>query len=181
MAGPALPGKDILLYQLKVSSERSIYQSAYTIDITKSFDQIFNILEKEENNDRAREKMYSICKEMKMSPEMAKDMIEDLLSPGYRYLMKTDPAAFLSKVKCPVLALGGNKDVHVPSSQNLKAAEQILEKAGNKNYKIVEFPNINHLFQTANTGFPMEYPLIEETMAPVVLETIGDWIIKQVK
>jgi hypothetical protein len=96
-------------------------------------------------------------------------------------LLTIDPVTILSKVKCPVLALGGNKDVHIPSSQNLKAVEEILQKAGNKNYKTMEFHNINHLFQTANTGSTMEYSLIEETIAPVVLKTIGDWIIKQVK
>jgi len=181
MAGPALPGKDILLYQLKVSSEKSVYQSTYTVEITKSWEQIFHILEKEENDDRARERMYSICKGMKLPPEMARDMIEYNLSAENRYLMRTDPATFLAKVKCPVLALGGNKDVHVPSSQNLKAVEEILQKAGHENYRTVEFPDINHLFQTANTGLTTEYPLIEETIAPVVLNTIGDWIIKQVK
>ena len=108
-------------------------------------------------------------------------MIEDLLSPEKRCLITIDPATILSKVKCPILALGGDKDVHIPSSQNLKAVEEILQKSGNKNYKIVEFPKINHLFQTANTGLTMEYSLIEETMAPVVLKTIGDWIIEQVK
>ena len=78
---------------------------------------------------------------------MAEDMIELYLSPELRYLLTIDPVTILSKVKCPVLALGGNKDVHIPSSQNLKAVEEILQKAGNKNYKTVEFPNINHLFQ----------------------------------
>lgn len=91
------------------------------------------------------------------------------------------PTAILSKVKCPVLALGGKKDIHIPSSQNLKVIEEILQKAGNKNYKIMEFPNLNHLFQTANTGLPMEYSLIEETIAPIALKTIADWIVEQVK
>jgi dipeptidyl aminopeptidase/acylaminoacyl peptidase len=98
-----------------------------------------------------------------------------------RYFIKTDPAAILSKVKCPVLALGGKKDVHIPTTQNLKAIEEVLQKAGNKNYKIAEFPDLNHLFQTANTGLPMEYPLIKETIAPIVLKTIADWIAEQVK
>ena len=64
---------------------------------------------------------------------------------------------------------------------SLKVIEEILQKAGNKNYKIIEFPNLNHLFQTANTGFPMEYPLIEETIVPIPLKTIADWIVEKVK
>ena len=177
MAGPALPGKDIWLYQLKIMTK----YSAFAEDPIKYYERIITILDKEQNDEKVREKISSIYKEMKIPSEMAKATIEYLLSPWMRYFIKTDPAAFLSKVKCPVLALGGKKDVHVPSSQNLKSIEEALQKAGNKNYEIVEFPNINHLFQTANTGLPMEYSLIEETIAPVVLQTIGDWIFKQVK
>lgn len=174
MAGPALPGRDIYLYQQKVFPGQSVFQSVS--------ERILTVIEKEKNEDIAREKISSILKEIKIiTPRMAEDMIELFLSPELRYLITIDPVTILSKVKCPVLALGGNKDVHIPSSQNLKAVEEILQKAGNKNYKTVEFPNINHLFQTANTGSTMEYSLIEETIAPVVLKTIGDWIIKQVK
>ncbi|WP_347158029.1 hypothetical protein [Pontibacter chitinilyticus] len=34
---------------------------------------------------------------------------------------------------------------------------------------------LNHLFQTATTGSPAEYSLIEETFAPFALETISSW------
>jgi pimeloyl-ACP methyl ester carboxylesterase len=178
MAGPALPGKDIYLHQLKVASG----QSAYVKDTAKSWERIKTILEKEQiDEDRASEEIYSIlADEIKMPVMQARYVAEFFLSPWMRYFLKKDPADILSKVKCPVLALGGKKDVAIPSSQNLKAIEEILQKAGNENYKIVEFPNLNHLFQTANTGLPMEFSLIEETMAPVVLKTIADWVMDQV-
>ena len=38
---------------------------------------------------------------------------------------------------------------------------------------------MNHLFQTAGTGAPAEYGMIEETMAPEALETISDWILER--
>jgi hypothetical protein len=38
---------------------------------------------------------------------------------------------------------------------------------------------LNHLFQTAPTGAPSEYSEIEETIAPVVLDKIASWILKQ--
>jgi pimeloyl-ACP methyl ester carboxylesterase len=179
MAGPALSGKDIWLYQLKVALGRNISAK----ETAKSWKRIVAILDKEQTDeDRSSEKIYSILvDEIKMPAMTAKEVTEHFLSPWMRYFIKTDPAAILSKVKCPVLALGGKKDVHIPSTQNLKAIEEILKKAGNKNYKIAEFPNLNHLFQTANTGLPMEYPLIEETIAPIALKTIADWIVEQVK
>jgi uncharacterized protein len=41
---------------------------------------------------------------------------------------------------------------------------------------VKELPGLNHLFQTATTGLHTEYASIEETMAPVALETISNWI-----
>jgi hypothetical protein len=35
------------------------------------------------------------------------------------------------------------------------------------------------LFQTAKTGALSEYAEIEETIAPVALEKLGSWILKQ--
>ncbi len=43
---------------------------------------------------------------------------------------------------------------------------------------LVELPNLNHLFQTARTGAIGEYADIEETVAPVALDTMSAWIVK---
>jgi hypothetical protein len=34
------------------------------------------------------------------------------------------------------------------------------------------------LFQTARSGLPAEYPEIEETISPLVLQKIADWILR---
>jgi pimeloyl-ACP methyl ester carboxylesterase len=83
----------------------------------------------------------------------------------------------LRKVQCPVLALDGGKDLQVSAAQNLPAIRSAL--TDNPNAQIVELPNLSHLFQTATTGGLNEYSQIEETIAPVALDTMTDWIIKQ--
>jgi len=85
----------------------------------------------------------------------------------------------LSKVKCPVLAINGEKDLQVPPKENLSAIEEALKAGGNQNYSIKELPGLNHLFQTAQTGAPSEYAKIEETISPAVLKLIGNWILEQ--
>jgi hypothetical protein len=80
-------------------------------------------------------------------------------------------------VRCPVLALDGSKDLQVSASQNLPTIRAAL--ANNPNAEIVELPGLNHLFQTATTGSPVEYGQIDETIAPVALNTMTDWIVKQ--
>ena len=77
----------------------------------------------------------------------------------------------------PVLAINGEKDLQVPPKEDLEAIDQALKDAGNKDYKIMLLPNLNHLFQTTKTGAQSEYFEIEETLAPIALQTIGDWIV----
>ena len=83
------------------------------------------------------------------------------------------------KVKCPVLAINGEKDLQIPPKENLSAIEEALKSGGNQDYTIKELPNLNHLFQTAQTGLPTEYAKIEETISPNALKLIGDWILEQ--
>jgi hypothetical protein len=41
---------------------------------------------------------------------------------------------------------------------------------------VVKLAGLNHFFQTAQTGSPAEYGQIEETISPVALNLIGEWI-----
>jgi hypothetical protein len=77
-----------------------------------------------------------------------------------------------------VLALYGSKDLHVPPAQNLPPLREALRESGNQDYRAEELPGLNHLFQHARTGSPVEYGGIEETMAPAVLDEIAGWILK---
>ena len=101
------------------------------------------------------------------------------MSPWFRYFINYDPATVLVKVKCPVLAIDGSKDVQVSPTENLTAIRAALDHAGNHNIETVEFPGLNHLFQHAMTGAPSEYAEIKETAAPEVLEKIGSWILER--
>ena len=87
----------------------------------------------------------------------------------------------MEKVKIPVLALNGGKDLQVPAKIDLMEIEKALKKGGNKNFKIVELPGLNHLFQTAKTGSPVEYSKIAETFSPKALKIIKNWILEVTK
>jgi len=95
--------------------------------------------------------------------------------------MKFNPATTLEKVKCPVLAVNGEKDLQVPPKENLTAIKNALTKGGNKNVTTIEFPNLNHLFQECKTGSPDEYATIEQTFSPTALYEITKWIKIQTK
>jgi pimeloyl-ACP methyl ester carboxylesterase len=118
-------------------------------------------------------------KELKDALPALEGQIQMVLTPWFRHFLDYDPRPSLRKVTCPVLALNGEKDLQVDAKANLSAIGAALREGGNKDATIREFPNLNHLFQTCKTGAVSEYGVIEETLAPVALETIAEWIAKR--
>jgi pimeloyl-ACP methyl ester carboxylesterase len=96
----------------------------------------------------------------------------------FRFFLRYDARPTLRKVKIPVLAINGEKDMQVAAKPNLDAIAAALKQAGNKDFSVVLLPGLNHLFQTSKTGLPMEYGDIEETISPAALKTMSDWILK---
>ncbi len=99
------------------------------------------------------------------------------LRPESARTLQSDIRPVLRQVRCPVLALNGGKDSQVPPAENLGGIEKELKAGGNRNYTLRELPGLNHLFQTCNTGAFSEYVKIEETMSPLALQVISDWIL----
>ncbi len=99
----------------------------------------------------------------------------------WKYFLSSDPAQFWSKVRCPVLALNGDKDIQVNHAQNLPAIKAAVKKGGNRKVKTVSLPGLNHLFQRAETGAVTEYATIEETFSPAALDLMTSWIRKTLK
>jgi len=106
-------------------------------------------------------------------PPQTKAQLKGMVSPWYKSFLSTDPAPALRALKVPLLALNGDKDIQVSSTQNLPAIKAAYPRA-----ETVELPGLNHLFQTSRTGAPSEYGEIEETFSPAALKIIGDWILK---
>jgi len=188
MAGTAIPGGELLLLQqeligrgmgmkeedLKKTAE--INRDAYHI-ITENNDT--SIL-KTELKDFIKLKIkevpgIEIPKDGNVD-DIVKTQLTLLTSPWMMSFIKYNPAYTLEKVKCPVLAINGSKDLQVPASVNLPAIENALKKGGNKNVRVKELPGLNHLFQECTTGLPSEYATIEQTISPVALNEITNWI-----
>lgn len=94
-----------------------------------------------------------------------------LASLWMQYMLQYDPRTDISKIKCPILALNGAKDLQVNADKNL----DIIKKLS-LNAKVKKYPSLNHLFQHCNTGLMIEYGQIEETISPQVLQDILSWI-----
>ncbi len=107
--------------------------------------------------------------------------IKQVLNPWWRYILSMDNRTILMNVKCPVLAIYGELDQQVIPDKNIPVIEEALKEGGNKDFVVKKLPGLNHLFQTAETGSEYEYIRIEETISPLALNMISDWILKHVK
>jgi len=97
-------------------------------------------------------------------------------SAPFKRQLTDDPAVPFRSLACPVLALYGEKDLSFPAALNAPAMRAALASAGNGRSEVVEIPDVNLLFQTADVGVGREANWAEETMAPRVMQAIADWI-----
>jgi len=193
MAGTGLTGEEILYLQTDLIS-KAMGDNEEEIAKSRQFNEkIFSIIKEEEDNEIAKERLWQMVmaylaelsdeekNRIGVSEESLKAQLQNLLSLWSRFFLIYDPKPTLSKVKCPVLAINGEKDLQVPPKENLSAIEEALVAGGNKNFTVKELSGLNHLFQTAQAGLPAEYVKIEETISPEVLKIIGDWILEQTR
>ena len=192
MAGPGLPGDQILLMQSALISKAGGESDADIEKSEKVNKKIYNILKTEPDSVKAHREITDIFKtyynslsekdKKKAGDEnTALQMLNRVESPWFKLFLKYDPRPTLEKVTCPVLAINGEKDLQVPPKEDLSAIKEALTKGGNKNFRTVELKGLNHLFQTSKTGAPAEYSTIDETIAPLALKTMADWILKITK
>ncbi len=109
----------------------------------------------------------------------ARQFVQQLSTVWFNYFIQINPAIYLSKVKCPILALNGEKDVQVAAADNLKAIQKNASKNKNTDITIMQLPGLNHLFQHCNKCTVDEYGDLEESFSTDALQIIGDWIIKR--
>lgn len=100
------------------------------------------------------------------------------LGPWMRTLLSIDPQAVLRQVRCPVLALVGDRDWVISADTNIPALAAAL--AANPHAEVRRLPGLNHFFQTAGSGELSEVEGIIETMSPHALALIGEWTRRQV-
>jgi pimeloyl-ACP methyl ester carboxylesterase len=178
MAGPGIPGDELLVEQTLLIAEAN-GQTHETAEKAAGEERIILSLVKDETDSAVLEKKLREQLTGQVPEAQIGAAIKSTSSPWFRYFISYDPAATLRKVKCPVLAVIGSKDLQVPPEQNIPAIRKALQDAGNQKFEVDELPGLNHLFQTAKTGSPAEYAQIEETISPVALEKIAAWVAKQ--
>lgn len=193
LGGPGIPGDKILLIQQRLIAQVSGTGEKEIKATEKMNRKIFDLVKTNTNTSDLKtdlrinlELFLSDNPNFKIPDGMTNDefinlQIKTYGTPWMQYFMKYAPVPTLKKVRVPVLALNGEKDLQITPKENLRAIKKAFRKAKNKNVTIKELPRLNHLFQESNTGSPYEYQLIEQTYSPIMLEEVLNWLNVQTK
>ncbi|MCZ6506765.1 MAG: alpha/beta fold hydrolase [Acidobacteria bacterium] len=189
LAGPGVSGGEILPLQNRRLAEAAGGDPAALDAQVELVERMIGLLRDEDDEETLRAGLHGLAmQQLELGGEAAREALGDnpeavigeqidrFLTPWFRYFLNYDPRPTLRRLRVPVLALVGTLDLQVDAEQNLPEIERALTAAGNEDFTALRLDGLNHLFQHATTGAVIEYGQIEETMAPEVLELIGDWI-----
>ncbi|WAC12494.1 alpha/beta hydrolase family protein [Dyadobacter pollutisoli] len=189
LAGPGIPGDSSILLQMAVLQRVRKYPEGQIQHAQAVFGGVLNIVKHSSDRTILRERLKqyinanldSLAAFTSDSASLAQartTVIKNFSSVWTQFLVKWNPAPTLEKVTCPILALIGEKDYQVPAREHFSGIRRAAQKSGNKNVKLVELPNLNHLFQNSKTGGPEEYYKTAETFSPVALAEMTNWILQ---
>lgn len=189
MAGPGIPVEELMILQANAIAKASGASEEELKSGEETNRKIYSLIKNYKGDNLTGEVQKLFASEIqKMPKEHQPDAAEiekitlaeakKVTIPWYIYFIKINPDTYWSQLKVPVLAINGTKDLQVISKENLAGIKASLEKAKNRKFETVEFPNLNHLFQEAKTGTVEEYGQLEQTIAPQVLDKMSSWILK---
>jgi len=184
LAAPGISGEQLLYEQGELLNKAAGMSDDQIAQNKKLQSAIFDILLHEKDSTKLLDRLQrtytnGLYPMMNGEQKNAVDAaISAINTPWFNHFLTYDPHPALTQVKCPVLALNGEKDLQVPSKTNLAAIEKALTEGGNKKFTTMELAGLNHLFQTCETGGIVEYAQIEETISPEVLQLIKKWILE---
>ncbi|MBO4614675.1 MAG: alpha/beta hydrolase [Bacteroidales bacterium] len=184
LAGPAIEMSTLLARQnydvMKSSGQSEEIAKQYSKHALEAYKIVKNkklsIDEKKKQVAEIIKKMNLVVSEDTSDENAIQESVDVLFSPWMYYSLNSNPQDDLCKIKIPLLALNGDKDVQVYSKDNLAGVEKAMKKAKNPNYKILELKGLNHLFQKCIFGSPNFYGKNEETFNEDAMKEIAEWI-----
>lgn len=178
LAGPGVRGELLMVEQMALSSKANGASDELVAAERALHQLLFAALAGEPQLEAARSKASQVLDDAKregtLVASMSKSRLEQFTTPWFHTFLRHEPGPALQATGQPILVLNGELDRQVPAAMDLDAIRMALK--GNARAVVKELPKLNHLFQTATTGSSAEYIEIEETMAPVALDTVSEWI-----
>ena len=187
LAGMMASAKQTLLYQVEVINQQDTTISSSELSESLRISEIlYENIEQAKSPKEAVDRCGKLLQEysasmtdeqrkrLKMTQQDIFATLRNIGSPWFYELFRLNLPKYLKKVKCPVLALNGKKDLQVEWELNFAILERNLPSKTRLTTRAYE--QLNHLFQPCNTGLPTEYGEIETTISEEVLRDIDQWL-----
>ncbi len=192
LAGPAVPGYDLLLRQIDdisrlagedeervqflVDAQRDVMDAVLAGDSgAAALDSILESQIRTQVESMTDEELAAVGDVENYVAASLMQTRAAATSPWFVEFISTDPAEYATACRCPVLAVYGSLDVQVEADVNAPAMAGAL--AGNAGSAVEVLEGANHLFQSANTGSTEEYASLDQRfvpgLIPLLLSTIS--------
>lgn len=191
MAGPGVPGREVLVRQTRAISEVAGMSEEQLDQQEKLQKQVHTLVVEEGDEEQIRDQLRQLvvlqlgASGVKYNDEILGQYVDQsydqITSPWAKRFLTLDPRPAIAAMEQPTLAVFGSLDIQVLPSQNLYEMQRVFVEAGKQNFLTAEFEGLNHLFQPATTGAMSEYSEIETTFDEQALKTISDWILEAVR
>ncbi len=185
LAGPSVPG-DVLLGEQSMLLSRAAGVGPDALakqgKIMKSLMDLAKDPNAQDSELAGRMRGVVLASASELPPEAmvaVEQRLAVMASPWMRAFLTYDPAPALKAMRCPTLALYGERDLQVPAGTNAPVARELL--SGNAAAVVEVIPAANHLFQLCDTGGIQEYAIIETTIDPAVLERMTAFVVGATK
>lgn len=182
LSGPVIKGDSLLIlqsYALGKVGGLSVSQ----LDMNKSNNRkLYNILLQDEPTQRLAASLEKELVRQNSGNALTSDMkikLSPMMSPWFRSFLRIDPGYYLKQVKVPIFASFGGKDVQVPANENIYALQRLHLQTTDVTMK--EYPNLNHLFQQAETGKIEEYFENSESFNEQLMDDLTKWLRQKTK
>jgi dienelactone hydrolase len=177
-ANPAQTQLHIAQEQLRLTTEArkrndALYKRQYAL---------LEIIRQTTDNAQAQAIVANMLKQIypALPSAAAQARARQLTSPWYRSFLTFNPQADLAKVACPTLLLHGTADTQVQLAANLPVLEKGLK--ANKRVNVQKLDGLNHEFQAPISEQALAAgTTVRSTVALDALETVGEWVMQQVK
>lgn len=188
MGGVAQDIPEVLLYQVRALNEVAGVLTKEEIDNSVALSNaLYQVVVKSKTPQQAKEAASKVWDENAakltseqrerygFTTEKKRATMAEISSPWMFTFFHFSPKKYLKKVKCPFLALGGEKDLQVDAVVNNALFAKYLKNSHNK-YEVIL--GANHILQPCTKGDVSEYAEIEWTIMPEVLEMMKVWLDK---
>ena len=192
LAGPGVPAQQALRHGLEAAIEQRGLPDATATRFRALFDQLVELMNDAKSAGPEAGAEAALRKRMTeflqsggamlipaygFVPPTIEGLTDLLLSPWYRSQFRYEPTKALAAVGVPLLALTGSKDTVLPADPHLHGVRAARAASGQRTV-VRELEGLNHVFQEAETGSPIEYPTLPGGFAPRAIELVVKFIME---